>query len=177
MDAILDFEAMSSYDKLNKIYFFISVRTAGEKELWGRINDNEMSLSVYGKCALDKIKMFDSVHDAIRIERSVVMPNHVHFLLAMDKSGFEYTPTEEELLDFIGDMIEKYKKSVSSSILKFLAENQSLGIPRDPSKEFWHSGCHIRGIHNLYDYKKAVAHIANNVREWKSDRYYKLTVY
>ncbi len=168
----MDFESMSTYDGSRKLYFTVTVRSKSNKKLWGLIRDNEMNLSAYGKIADKNIAMLNEFNPAMRVEKSLVMPNHIHILISMDRSQLQYTPREEEAKIFFEELIEEYKASTTKAILDFLSESVSLGIPEERDTEFWHKGCHVRGLHSLSDYTKAMNNIRNNVKNWESDRYY-----
>lgn len=168
----IDFEAMSSYDKVRKLYFSVSVRTNNNRNIWGRVYQSQMNLSSYGKIAERNIDTLNTVHDAIHVEKYIVMPNHIHLIISILKSGFSYIPTEEKLREFIGELIEDYKIRTTNDIIDFLANASSMGIPAESDTDFWHKGCHIRGIGNMYEYKKASHHIRDNAADWTNDRYY-----
>lgn len=168
----IDFEAMSSYDTARKLYFFISIRTNQNKNILGRISDSELCLSSYGKIADRSVEILNTIHDAIHIEKYIIMPNHVHFLMSIKKAGFEYVPTDSQLRKFIEQICEDYKTYSVNNIREFIEGATSMGVPADHELNLWHKGCHIRGINSMYDYKKATHHIRSNIKEWKLDRYY-----
>ncbi len=168
----MDFETMSSYDGNGKLYFTVTVRCEKNKKLWGLVRNGEMNLSAYGKIAQSGIAMLNDFNPAMQVEKSVVMPNHIHMLISMRKSELSYTPRDEEVKIFFESVIEEYKEKIKADILDFISNGASRGIPMERDTDFWHSGCHVRGVHNLNDYIKAVNNIKTNVKNWESDRYY-----
>lgn len=164
-----DIMSIGRFDKHNKLYFYITVRTSRNKLLLGRVNSATMILSAYGKIASSRISFFNDVHESIFVEDSVVMPNHIHIVLSLKKSGLEFEPTEDELKSFIADMVENYKMSTSNEIERFLNE---IAIFSNDDFDIWHSGCNIKMIKSLNDYGKIIRHIGKNAEEWKSDKYY-----
>lgn len=168
----IDFEALSEYDDVRKLYFIASARTNGSKRLWGLVEDGNMNLSSYGKIAAGNIAMLNNVHNAVHAEKYVIMPNHVHILFSVMKSGLLYMPSAEELKSFLGDIVEEYKSKTTADIMRFIASSAALGIPREDGSLLWHDGCHIRGIHTIRDYERVTAHIEHNAQCWRTDRYY-----
>lgn len=168
----IDFEALGKYDDVRKLYFIASARTNGSKCLWGLVENGRMNLSSYGKIAERNIAVLNDVHDAICAEKYVVMPNHIHILFSVKKSGLLYMPSADELKGFICDIVEDYKSKTTADIMSFIASSVDLGIPREDGSLLWHDGCHIRGIHTIRDYERVTAHIEHNAQCWKTDRYY-----
>lgn len=164
-----DIMSISRYDKHNKLYFFITIRTDKNKMLLGIVDGNSMNLSSYGKIADKNIVFFNSIHKSIFVEDSIVMPNHIHIVLSLQKSGLEFEPSESELKKFISEIVEEYKTLTSDEIKRFLCD---ITILSDDTINFWHSGCHVKLIKTFNDYGKTVNHISKNVNEWQSDKYY-----
>lgn len=164
-----DMMSIGRYDKQNKLYFFITVRTGKNKLLLGKINGSIMTLSSYGKIVSKHISYFNEIHQSIFVEDSVLMPNHIHVVLSMKKSGFEYEPSENELKSFIMETVENFKSLTSHEIERFLRE---IAIISDDTIDFWHSGCTVKTINSLNDYGKIINHVSKNAQEWQSDKYY-----
>ncbi len=169
-----DISSIGKYDKHDKLYFYITVRTRENKMLWGRITDGNLVLSAYGKIAEKELDFFDSVHNSIYVEECVVMPNHIHIMLAIEKSGFEFMPSESELKSFIYNIVEQYKQSTTDSILAFVNDKMTMGVPEETDADFWHDSCNIKTIGSLNEYGKATHHIKNNLFTWSTDKYYPL---
>lgn len=163
-----DIMSIGRYDKHHKLYFFITVRTSRNKLLFGKVNSATMVLSSYGKIASNRISLFNSVHESIFVEDSVIMPNHVHIVLSLKKSGLEFEPTENELKSFISDLVEEYKSLTSKETELFLKE---IAVFSDEDLNIWHSGCNVKIIDSLNDYGKIIHHVSKNAEEWLFDKY------
>lgn len=169
-----DVDSIGKYDKHDKLYFYVTVRTFKNKLVWGRITDSNMVLSAYGKVAAKHIGHYESVHSAITVEESCIMPNHIHILLSIKRSGLEYDPGEIELKRFVAEMTEEYKQKVTYGLYEFLKSIASLGVSEDMT-EFWHDGCNVKVISSLNEYGKASHHVKNNHSEWEKDKYYPIS--
>lgn len=167
-----DLEALSLYDGVRKLYFIATVRTSGGKLLWGLVEGGRMNLSSYGRIAQESLAMLNNIHDAVCAEKYVVMPNHVHILFSIARSGLLYVPTNDELKHFICDIAEDYKAKTTAAIMEFIASSSALGIPQESSASLWRDGCHVRGLHSMHDYEQAIEHIRHNAESWRNDRYY-----
>ncbi len=164
-----DIMSIGRYDKHDKLYFFITVRTSRNKLLLGKVNSGTMVLSSYGKIASNRISFFNGVHESIFVEDSVIMPNHIHVVLSLKRSGLEFEPTENELKNFIASLVEEYKSITSAETERFLKE---IAVFSDEDLDIWHSSCNIKIIESLNDYGKIIRHVSKNAEEWHSDRYF-----
>lgn len=63
----------------------------------GVLDDPEIRLTEYGEIAQNCIKEMNDIYENIEIEKYVIMPNHIHFLISII-NGSSGTPTPTTLL-------------------------------------------------------------------------------
>lgn len=85
---------LKEYDYSNNAYYFITICVNDKREVFGKIENNSVSLNDYGilieKYLFDLSERFKSVE----IDYYVIMPNHFHCILILvnesDKSKRKY---------------------------------------------------------------------------------------
>jgi putative transposase len=78
---------LPSYDYTWQGAYFVTVCTRGKHCLFGQIVENTMKLSAFGKITLSVWKEIPFHYPEINNDVFVVMPNHVHGIIAIDKVG------------------------------------------------------------------------------------------
>jgi REP element-mobilizing transposase RayT len=135
--------------------YFITICTANKAHYFGKIEDNEMYLSKIGQKADHDIKALAGKYDNIEIPMFVVMPNHIHLIIAL-KTG----DTSDSLSPFtVGRIVSFYK----AGIKRFAGRN---GI------EFkWQRGYYDHIVRGYFDLNPIADYILNNVARWSADKY------
>ena len=130
-------------------YYFITICTHDKKCIFGRPDD----LNVYGKIAEEKLKKIPELYPAVRLDKYVVMPNHVHGIFAVENE-----------LDGVRDLsviIGQYKMAVTKEIRIY-----------EPNKNVWQRSYHDHVIRNQAGYEKIWMYIENNPLKWEEDCFY-----
>jgi len=99
----------------------------------------------FGNAVLTAINSIERLHHGIRIEKYIVMPNHVHLLLILNQSDVN-----------LSVVIQQLKRSVS-------IQTQS---------SFWQKSFHDHVIRSQADYQKNWEYIDGNPAKWKEDCFY-----
>jgi putative transposase len=76
------------------LYYFVTLCTRSGAPYFGQIRDNKMNLIAAGKIAEMILSMVPSVFDEDFVVQSVIMPNHMHLLLA---AGGSSTSVEKKI--------------------------------------------------------------------------------
>jgi REP element-mobilizing transposase RayT len=74
----------SRYDYSSSGVYFVTICTRDREEYFGKIIDKEMVLNEVGKICEKEIKNLNN-RQTVDIHERIVMPNHVHLLLAMNE--------------------------------------------------------------------------------------------
>lgn len=82
---------MKSESNLRKVHqsplnYFVTLYTRSEVSYFGQIRDNKLNLLTVGKIADMIFTMTPSIYEEAFVVQSVIMPNHIHLLLAADGS-------------------------------------------------------------------------------------------
>ena len=135
------------YDYTSANFYFITICTHEKKCIFG----NPGELNWMGKAAEDNLLLISQQNPAVRLDKYVVMPNHIHMIMDFQKSG------EADLNVVIG----QYKMSVTKRIRQTIPEFQ-----------VWQRSYHDHVIRNQASYEKIWMYIENNPLKWEEDCFY-----
>ena len=92
------------------------------------------------------------INPDIRIDKYVIMPNHVHVIMAMERNSLQKS---------IPRIIGQYKMAVTKIIRSM-----------EPEKEVWQRSFHDHIIRNQERYELIWMYIENNPIKWEDDCFY-----
>lgn len=99
------------------------------------------------------IREIPAHYSNVRLDKYVVMPNHIHLILALDQS--------------VGRMISAPTKSLSTIVGSMKRyTSKMVGLP------LWQKSFHDHVIRNETDYLRIWAYIDTNPLKWREDCYY-----
>ena len=136
-----------NFDYTSENYYFITICTDGKKCFFGkpdRLND-------FGKIAAEHIIKIETHYDTVIVDKYVVMPNHVHFILV----------TQRNNKVSVEQVIAQYKAGVSREIRKI-----------HPDIRLWQRSFHDHVIRDQKGYEKIRLYIENNPQLWVKDNFY-----
>ena len=142
--------------------YFVTICTKDKKSFLSKIIVGDGVLDVpqnkltpCGQIADKYIKQLNAFYDNINVDKYVIMPNHIHFLLSIkDSNGTSRTPSPTD--SALSKFISTYKRFC----------NEEYG------KNLWQRSYHDHIIRNEKDYQKIWEYIDNNPLKWKEDCFY-----
>ena len=137
---------IKDYDYTQKNSYFVTICTHEKKYIFGRPQE----LSVMGKIATATMSEIPNHFPDIAIDRFVVMPNHVHAILSMTKSGTS-----------LSAVVGQYKARVTKQIHEI-----------QPQIQVWQTSFHDHVIRNQADYTRIWNYIDGNPLKWEDDCFY-----
>ncbi len=144
--------------------YFITICTKDKKCILGKVvvgngalDVPEMDSSPLGKIVDDEIRKAGEIYESVKIDKYIVMPNHVHMILIVEndnKSGTSGapSPTNEIVPSFVS-MLKRFT-------------NKKTGI------SLWQCSYHDHMIRNEKEYERIWNYIDTNLFKWEQDRYY-----
>ena len=150
---------LQGYDYSSAGYYFITVCVEDGHEMLGEIVGDAVlcvpcvELSDIGKIVQTYLEKMNTVLEYVFLEKYVIMPNHVHFLVVIN-NGTQRTasPTKATIPRIVHGMKAVATKQIGYSI--------------------WQRGCHDHIIRNQNEYKRISQYIDENPAKWAEDRYY-----
>ena len=146
---------LKQYDYHSKGVYHVTICARHRECLFGRIEDRRMILNAAGKVVEDELLAMPTHFSDIEVESYVVMPNHVHLLLAMcvGADAINGVPTMNYSL---GQIIGAFKA----------------GVSRRLGQAVWQSRYYDHIIRNENDLLETMEYIQNNPTAWEKDDYY-----
>ena len=153
---------LKGYDYSTPGAYFITICVKDKKQLLSNIVGQglapaENQLTLYGNIAKEQIELLESRYHGIKIDKYVIMPNHIHILLSNYDvtAGASPCPT-------ISDIICAFKSITTRMCRK-------VGF-KEP--HFFQSSFHDHIIRGEKDYLKIWEYIDTNPIRWKYDCFY-----
>ena len=165
--------ARAYWHDYNVGYYFITICTDKREHYFGEIHDNSMRFSQLGYYTESYINnMNSSLHDS-DILSHVVMPNHIHLIIAVYKAKKKCQDIIKNDIDFNETMSSISRKCgrLSNIILKLKSGVTRYALKKDiPFK--WQERFHDRIIRDNNEFEIKDNYIKNNISNWKDDEYY-----
>ena len=159
---------LKEYDYSSNGAYFITICSYKRKcifsDIVGAIHESpENKLTQYGEIVENVISEIPERFD-VEIDKYIIMPNHIHILLTINRNEFERAIRESPL---------RNKRSVISNCVGFLKMNVSKQIHlTEPDINIWQRSFHDHIIRNENDYLKIWEYIDTNVFKWERDCFY-----
>ena len=151
---------LKHYDYSTVGAYFITICTQNRRCLLSRVVGRglapaEIQYTAYGKIAQEQLIRLEQRYPTVKIEQYVIMPNHIHAILRMEKmEPMSQQPT-------IMDVVCAYKS------LTTRACKQAMPIDKLFQTSFYE---HV--IRNREDFEQIAEYIANNPKQWELDSLY-----
>lgn len=139
------------YDYSHNNYYFVTMCTHNKECIFGKPN----CVNWLGRIAEDDMNGIAEHFSTVRVDKFVVMPNHVHAIIVIDNGND--TEKKVSLVNIIG----QYKSGVTRKIRTLL-----------DNKQVWQRSFHDRIIRNQKEYEKIWMYIETNPQRWNEDCFY-----
>ncbi|HET6246044.1 MAG: transposase [Bacteroidetes bacterium] len=149
-DAVI--EANSGDCSLYSAYF-VTLCLQDRMLLFGEVVKGKMQLSEIGSYALRYWEEIAIRNPYITLDAFVVMPNHIHGILVINKQGNQ----KEIMSSIVGSYKAVVEKSAKEVFRKFA----------------WQSKIHAQLIKDKTTHTTIADYIANNPSKWRHDKFYK----
>ncbi|HKN74139.1 MAG TPA: transposase [Candidatus Acidoferrum sp.] len=150
--------------------YFITICTAERNEIFGSIKDGEVLLSELGKIVRACLVQIPNHFAHASIEEYVVMPNHVHVIIALGVGARYIVPLHEGARS-----PERFQKPVKGSI-PTIVRTFKAAVVRQAGKELgmhvaeiWQRNYFERVLRNGQEYANASRYVAENPMRWEWD--------
>ena len=137
---------LKNYDYTLSGYYFITLCTKDKINYFGEIRDEKIKLNNLVKFVYNNIKKLEKIYRNIKVDKFVVMPNHIHLIIIMEQKA---------CLD-VSRIIKEYKEWITKKI----------------KKSIWQKSYYDHIIRNKNDYLRIWQYIDENIIKWNFDKYY-----
>ena len=150
-------QRLKNYDYSTENYYFVTLCTEYHKCILSHIVGNgldhsELIYTQFEEIAEKHLLNINNRYDSIKIDKYVIMPNHIHMIIKFGCIGEERSRPFPTLSTVIG----LFKS----------------GVSREIGKSIWQKSFHDHIIRGKNDYLEIHNYIENNPMKWTLDRYY-----
>ena len=146
-------QRLEGFDYSSENYYFITICTNNKKKLFG----DPGNLNVFGEIAKERLLDIPNHHQGVKIDKFVIMPNHVHAIVVLGCTG----KIPDHKIPNLSVVIGSYKSGVTREIHRY-----------EPEIEVWQSSFNEHIIRNNDDYSSIWRYIDRNPERWNEDGMY-----
>lgn len=155
---------LKQYDYSQNGYYFITICTKNKENILSSIvgdgvTDAEIKLSALGEIVSRELKNISSYYGNIKIEKYVIMPNHIHLIIQITE---RINPFPTKAFD-ISNVVGKFKAGVTRKVGNAFMHSD---------KTIWQRSFHDHIIRDEKDYLKIWNYIDTNPQRWQDDCFY-----
>jgi REP element-mobilizing transposase RayT len=172
---------LQTWDYANNGAYFITICTQNREHFFGNIKNGIMQLSEIGKLAEQFWYEIPNHFSMVELGNFVVMPNHVHGILIIDKTNDEpfvetrhcLVSTNIQTNSIIGS--SRFQNQGKNTISSIVGSYKSIvtKMSRQINPNFgWQSRFHDHIIRNSKSFDNIQNYIEQNPLNWKEDGFY-----
>ena len=174
---------LQTWDYSNNGAYFITICTQNRHHFFGHIQNQEMQLSEIGKFAEQYWYEIPNHFPMVELGNFVVMPNHVHGILIIDKINDESFSESVETRHCLVSTIKtntiigssRFQNQGKNTISSIVGSYKSIvtKMSRQINPNFgWQSRFHDHIIRNSKSFENIQNYIEQNPLKWNDDRFY-----
>ena len=148
---------LQNYDYSSNGAYFITICTHQKKNLFGPVGMESISAWMIRKVFEETI----AEHSAVSCPQYVVMPNHFHALIVIERKDKETAPT-------IMQIVQSFKRKSTIRYIEMV--KQGLVPPYD--EHIWQRSFYDHVVRNREDFLDIWKYIEENPIKWEQDRFY-----
>lgn len=137
--------------------YFITICTRDKRHYFGEIHNGEMYLNAIGEYCEQQLKQISTHYPYAEMALYVIMPNHIHFIVGINRTHEPCVPTTRTPL---------------SVVIGGLKRDITLFARRNNIDFAWQSRYHDHIIRGKQDGKRISEYILHNVTQWSLDCFY-----
>ena len=145
---------LRGFDYSSDNYYFVTICTHEKRCLFGSIQ----MPSVYARMAEEELLNIPKHYERVRIDKYVVMPNHVHAIIVL---GCQTNTERSRPLPTLSTVLGLYKAGVSRKIHEI-----------SPDIKVWQKSFYDTIIRNEEAYQSMWKYIDENPLKWEEDELY-----
>ena len=109
----------------------------------------QMTFSEIGKLVDENIGILNDTYDTVRVDKYVIMPNHIHLIVAIQNGRTQFAPT-------VSRIIKQFKGKITKQVGFCI----------------WQKSFYDHIIRDEKDYLRIWEYIENNPEKWTEDKYF-----
>ena len=164
--------ARAQWHDYNCGFYFITICTEKREHFFGEIYNDKITLSKLGVFANSYITKINHTYSDAQILSHVVMPNHIHFIIRIDKfhNKQQNVKNNSDINEKMSD-ISKRCGRLSNIIIKYKSAVTKYANKHD-IPFLWQNRFYDRIIRNNEEFAIKKNYIEQNIANWKDDDLY-----
>jgi len=177
----------AAWDYGRNAAYFVTICTADRAHHFGEIADGAMTLTPLGQAAVDCWNEIPAHFPFVVLDEFVVMPNHVHGVLVIDKPDDHPDATAVETQNFASLQIPQIQRppeppqpknrfGPQSKNLASIVRGYKIGVTKFARQNnipfAWQARYHDHVIRNAEEHERIRQYIINNPQNWAEDKFY-----
>ncbi len=156
---------LQSYDYSQNGAYFITICTQNRKMIFNNHvgADPCVRPNHANEMIIKWLMKLEEKYQDVKIDKFVIMPNHIHFILMVDH------PTGVHMGTPLQEMMQWFKTQTTNEYIKGV--KNGLFLPFE--KRIWQRSYHEHVIRNQSSYEEIWQYIDTNPIKWELDCYYK----
>ncbi|MFT9496667.1 transposase [Anaerosolibacter sp.] len=155
------FITICTHDRQNLLSYIVGSGSSRPNMMDEELSYAQMQLASWGEIVKQHLADIVLKYPSIRIDKYVIMPNHIHLILVLYTENGRDNPAPTVT---IGNILGYFKYQTTKSI-NALQNNGILKV--------WQRGYYDHIIRNEADYQKIWEYIDTNPLKWELDKYYR----
>ncbi len=158
-------QRLQNYDYSQNGAYFLTLCTQDKACLFGRVRQGKMYLNDAGKMVEHHLLKLQE-KDGISIERYVIMPNHIHILLLLERPL--QNGTTPRSFPTISALMQGFKSVTTTAYI----QNVQAGHYPPFEKRIWQKSFYDHIVRDEEDFLQIWAYITYNALKWQQDKFY-----
>ena len=152
--------------------YFITICTLNRVRWFGEVNEGRIILSAVGELVLQELQKTAEIRPNVRIDAKVVMPNHLHAIIAIGDNPGEAVETPRRGVS----TKTKWKPGTLGAIINEFKSTCTKQIRAAGYKDFaWQARYYDHIIFQESELNNIMAYILENPTNWAEDEYFSNT--
>lgn len=150
--------------------FFVTICTGGKRHYFGEIYGGDMHFTELGRFVNDQLKNVNTFVSDLEVILFVVMPNHIHLIVRINKKGGDFDVDKRQLSPNPTFRINHDDSRQITRLSRYI--NSFKGATTKYAKSHnipfcWQPKFHDHKIRNCHDGEMIWEYILNNVAKWE----------
>ena len=160
---------MLGFDYSTEAIYFITSNCKDRLHHFGEVGNGKMILNKFGEIAKNQIEWLAEQYPYLIIHNSIIMPNHIHILMEIDKGRIVWANRDLPMQSPESSPKSQKIKSISSLMGAYKTTTSKLiHLAGNPHFE-WHRSFYDNIVRNQIAYSKIDQYITDNPKKWKKD--------
>ena len=160
-------QRLHEYDYSQNSAYFVTICTHGRIHLFGMVQNNAVVLNDSGNMVMQRLEHISNGAD-VTVDKYVVMPNHIHAIIMIDRDGITTVPGPAQgPFPTLSEYIRRFKTITT----KLYIDGVKDGHYPPFKKAIWQKSFHDRILRDANEYLSAWKYIDENPLKWSLDEY------